>query len=337
MIKMNVMLTSVGRRAYMVKYFKEVLGNDGKVFVCNSDDKSIAFKYADEKVISPLIYDSNYIPFLLEYCKENRIDIVISLFDIDLLMLAKHKKQFKEIGTEVIVSDPSIVEVCNDKWKTYEFLTDNGFHTPMSFLDMNEVIEKISEGKLSYPIIVKPRYGCGSISVAIADNEEDLRYLTKKANEDIANSYLKYESAVTDDKVVYQECLKGQEYGADIINDLTGKTQNVIVRKKLAMRSGETDIAQLVDEPSIMKTLVRLGKITKHIANMDCDIFMVNGIPYILEMNARFGGGYPFSHMGGCNLPKAIVEWAKGEAIDKVTISARTGITGYKEIYITEI
>lgn len=47
--RMNVMLTSVGRRAYMVKYFKEVLGNGGKVFVCNSDDKSIAFKYADEK------------------------------------------------------------------------------------------------------------------------------------------------------------------------------------------------------------------------------------------------------------------------------------------------
>ena len=56
---MNVMLTSVGRRAYMVKYFKEVLGEGGKVYVCNSDDKSIAFKYADEKVISPLIYDEN--------------------------------------------------------------------------------------------------------------------------------------------------------------------------------------------------------------------------------------------------------------------------------------
>ena len=321
---MNVMLTSVGRRAYLVKYFKEVLGNDGKVFVCNSDDKSIAFKYADEKVISPLIYDSNYILFLLEYCKENRIDIVISLFDIDLLMLAKHKKQFEKICTKVIVSDPIIIEVCNDKWKTYKFLIDNGFHAPMSFLDMNEVIEKISERKLSYPVVVKPRYGCGSISVAIAYDE-------------IANSYLKYESAVTNDKVIYQECLIGQEYGADIINDLNGETQNVIIRKKLAMRSGETDIAQLVDEPSIKETLVRLGKITKHIANMDCDIFLVNGVPYVLEMNARFGGGYPFSHMGGCNLPKAIVEWAKGEPVDKETISARTGITGYKEIYITEI
>lgn len=321
----------------MVKYFKEALGRDGKIFVCNSDDKSIAFKYADEKVISPLIYDSSYIPFLLDYCKKNNIDIVISLFDIDILMLAKHKKQFEKIGTKVIVSDPAIVEICNDKWKTYKFLIDNGFHTPTSFLDMNEVIEKISEGKLLYPIVVKPRYGCGSISVAIAYDEEDLRYLTKKANEDIANSYLKYESAVTNNKVIYQECLKGQEYGADIINDLNGKTQNVIIRKKLAMRSGETDIAQLVDELSIKETLVRLGESTKHIANMDCDIFLVNSVPYVLEMNARFGGGYPFSHMGGCNLPKAIVEWAKGKPVDKKTISAKTGITGYKEICITEI
>lgn len=334
---MNVMLTSVGRRAYMVKYFKEVLGNDGKVYVCNSDDKSIAFKYADKKVISPLIYDKNYIPFLVEYCQKNRIDIVISLFDIDLLMLARHKKEFEEIGTKVIVSDPQIIEVCNDKWKTYNFLKDNGFHTPLSFLNMREVIEKIEIGKMRYPIIVKPRYGCGSISVAIAYDEEDLQYLTKKANEDIENSYLKYESAVTDNKVIYQECLKGQEYGADIINDLNGETKNVIIRKKLAMRSGETDIAQLVDEQVVRDTLVKLGQVTKHIANMDCDIFLVDGVPYVLEMNARFGGGYPFSHMGGCNLPKAIVDWARGKIVDKSVISAKTGITGYKEIYITEI
>ena len=120
----------------MVKYFKEVLGSDGCVYVCNSDDKSIAFKYADEKVISPLIYDVNYIPFLLDYCKKNAIDIVISLFDMDLLMLAKHKKEFEQIGTRVIVSDPQIVEVCNDKWKTYNFLLDNDFRAPRSFLNI---------------------------------------------------------------------------------------------------------------------------------------------------------------------------------------------------------
>lgn len=103
------------------------------------------------------------------------------------------------------------------------------------------------------------------------------------------------------------------------------------------MRSGKTDIEQLVDEPIIKETLVRLGNATKHIANMDCDIFLVSGVPYILEMNARFGGGYPFSHMAGCNLPKAIVEWVNGRTVDEDMISSETGITGYKEIYITKI
>ena len=220
---------------------------------------------------------------------------------------------------------------------TYEFLVKNRFATPKTFLTIEEVKEKIKEGRLAYPIIVKPRYGCGSISVAIAYDEEDLKYLTKKANEDIANSYLKYESAVTQNKVIYQECLKGQEYGADIINDLEGKTQNIIVRKKIAMRSGETDIAQLVDEPIIEEELKRLGQVTKHIANMDCDVFLVDGKPYVLEMNARFGGGYPFSHMGGCNLPKAIVNWVEDKEVPIDMISAKIGITGFKEIYITEI
>lgn len=334
---MNIMLTSVGRRAYMVKYFKDALKGRGKVYVSNSDEKSIAFKYADEHVISPLIYDENYIPFLLNYCAENSIDILISLFDIDLLMLAKHKKSFDEIGTHVIVSDPQIVEICNDKWRTYQFLSNNGFHTPASCLKMNEVIKKISIGELQYPIVVKPRFGCGSISVAIAYDEEDLRYLTKKSNRDIGNSYLKYESAMAKDKVIYQQCLKGQEYGADVINDLHGETQNVIVRKKLAMRSGETDIAELVDVPSIKSVLEKLGETTKHIANMDCDVFLVDGVPYILEMNARFGGGYPFSHMGGCNLPKAIVEWIEGNAVDKQMLSSQKGIIGFKEIVITQL
>ena len=257
-------------------------------------------------------------------------------FDIDLLMLAKHKKYFEEVGTKVIVSDPKIIEVCNDKWATYKFLTQNSFLVPRSFLKIEDVIKGIKDGCLSYPIVVKSRFGCGSISVAIAYDEEDLIYLTKKANKEITNSYLKNESAVTEEKIIYQECLNGQEYGADIINNLDGETQNVIVRKKIAMRSGETDIAELVDEPIIREMLLKLGELTRHIANMDCDVCLVDNKPYVLEMNARFGGGYPFSHME-CNLPQAIINWAENKEVSDEMISVKTSITGFKDIYITEI
>lgn len=334
---MNVLLTSVGRRAYMVKYFKEAVGEGGQVHVCNSDDKTVAFHYADKSVISPLIYDDNYIPFLLDYCKENKIDMLLSLFDIDLLVLAKNKDKFKEIGTNVIVSDRELIEICNDKWKTYDFLKSNGFNVPKTYLTLEDTINALDKGEISYPVIVKPRFGCGSIALSIAEDEMALLYYFRRNTRTINKSYLKYESSLVEDKIIYQECLKGQEYGIDIINDLNGEFQNAIVKRKMAMRAGETDIAEIVDEPEILKEAIRLGKLTKHIGNMDTDVFLVDGKPYILEMNARFGGGYPFSHMGGCNLPKALVAWHKNEKIENNVLEAKIGILAYKELSITVV
>ena len=241
-------------------------------------------------------------------------------------------------GKEVLrdVSDEDIIRICNDKWKTYLFLTHNGFHTPKTFLTLDNTLAAINEGTLSFPVIVKPRFGCGSLAVSVAEDEEELRYCFRRNKDRIQKTYLKYESAAEEDNILVQQMLCGQEYGADIINDLTGQYQQTVVRKKIAMRAGETDIAQIVSEPVIEKDLERLGKLTRHIANMDCDVFLVNGVPYILEMNARFGGGYPFSHLAGCDLPKAIVEWAKGKTVPADMLKARTGITGFKELIITE-
>ncbi|MBO5312820.1 MAG: ATP-grasp domain-containing protein [Clostridia bacterium] len=333
---MNVLLTSVGRRAYMVKYFKDAVGEDGEVHVCNSDDKTVAFHYADKSVISPLIYDDNYIPFLLNYCKENKIDMLLSLFDIDLLVLAKNKEEFARVGTRVIVSDQELISICNDKWKTYLYLKENGFNVPKTYLSLEDTINALDRGEISYPVIVKPRFGCGSIALSIAEDEMALLYYFRRNTRTINKSYLKYESASVDEKIIYQECLKGQEYGADIINDLDGNFQNAIVKKKIAMRAGETDISEIVDAEEISSEVIRLGKLTRHIGNMDCDVFLVDGKPYILEMNARFGGGYPFSHMGGCNLPKAIVNWHCGLDVPKEMLMARVGEMGYKELVITK-
>ncbi|MBQ3219927.1 MAG: ATP-grasp domain-containing protein [Clostridia bacterium] len=331
---MNVLLTSVGRRAYMVKYFKDVLGEDGQVHACNSDDKTVAFHYADKAVVSPLIYSEEYIPFLLKYCRENKIGILISLFDIDLPILSRHKNKFEEIGTKVIVSDADIVDICNDKWKTYLFLKDNGFNVPKTYLTLQKTMLALECGELKYPIVIKPRFGCGSIALSIAEDEMALLYYYSRNVRTINKSYLKYESNSVEDKIIYQECLNGQEYGADIINDLKGNFRQVNVRKKIAMRAGETDIAELVDEPKISETLERLGKITKHIGNMDVDVFMVDEKPYVLEMNARFGGGYPFSHVGGCNLPKAIVEWALDKNVSGDSLKQKTNVKIFKELVV---
>ena len=101
------------------------------------------------------------------------------------------------------------------------------------------------------------------------------------------------------------------------------------------MRAGETDIAETVDIPEIFSACKRLGQITGHVANLDCDVFLVNGFPYILEMNARFGGGYPFSHIAGANLPMAITKWATFQDVSPSVLEAEPGVLAYKEMIVT--
>ena len=327
---MNILFTSVGRRSYLVEYFQQI--ENCKVFVVNSQRTQV-FDIAEEGVITPLIYDENYIDFLINYCVEKKIDAVISLFDIDLKILAKNKKRFEENHIKVIVSDEKVIDICNDKWNSYVFLSENGFRTPKTYLLLQEVKKDIQNGCLTYPVIVKPRWGMGSIGVFVAENEQELDVFYHKVKKTIESSYLIYESRVDFEKcVLIQEMLGGEEYGLDIINDLEGNFQNTIIRKKIAMRSGETDIAEIVENNTIYNMSVTLSEKLGHIANLDCDIFLKDNVPFVLEMNARFGGGYPFGHIAGANLPLAIIQWLESKKVDLNILKAQTGIKAYKNI-----
>lgn len=335
---MNILLTSVGRRSYLVKYFQEALNGQGEVHVANSSEVSPAFQVADKAVVTPLIYDDNYIPFLKNYCVENNISAIISLFDIDLPILSKHKKEFMDIGVMVVVSDYSAIKVCNDKWKTYQFLLSHGFNAPKTFLSVGDVIEAVKNGDISYPVMIKPRWGMGSIAVFEAENEEELLVLFKKARRNIEKTYLKFESAENiEQSILIQEKLCGQEYGLDVINDLQGNYINTIPKMKYAMRSGETDCAVTVDDQELKTIGKRLSESLHHIANLDTDVFKVGEKCYVLELNARFGGGYPFSHMAGVNLPLAIVKWLKEEPVEKLLLTERVNVMSQKDINIVRL
>lgn len=332
---MNILLTSVGRRGYLVEYFKEALNGRGEIHVSNSDSKSPAFKYADKHVITPLIYDTNYIDFLLEYCIKNKIKLVISLFDIDLYVLAVNKKKFEEKGIIIVVSDSRFIKVCNDKWLTYNYLKENNISTPKTFLSVKKVVESIENGELKYPLIVKPRWGMGSLEIYTADNRDELKLFYEKVKRDIKKSYLKFESDQDiNNSVIIQEKIIGQEFGADIINDLNGDYKNSIIRKKIAMRAGETDIAEIIENESIKDITKKIAVCSRHIGNLDIDILCDGNMYYVLEMNARFGGGYPFSHLAGVNLPLAIINWAQGTEFDDKLLQAIPGIKGQKDIRI---
>ena len=334
---MNILLTSAGRRTYLVQYFKEALkkaGLSGLVHAANSQE-SPALAAADRRVVTPLIYSREYIPCLLEYCKREDIRLLIPLFDIDIPVLAAHRGEFEAAGTIVVTGEEEQARICNDKWKTLEFLRSLELPVPASWLDADEAIRALREGSASWPVMVKPRWGMGSLSLYEADNEEELRVLVGKIHREIGENYLKYEAAQDADRcVLIQEKLKGREMGLDVFNDLEGNFRSVSVKEKMAMRSGETDSAVTVENEALQQLGARLGRSLRHRGNLDVDVFDCQGVFYVLEMNARFGGGYPFSHCAGADLPLALVLWASGREVPQTILKVRPGVRAWKEIQI---
>ena len=123
----------------------------------------------------------------------------------------------------------------------------------------------------------------------------------------------------------------------DVMNDLSGKNRGVSVKKKLAMRAGETDKAQTVDNATIREIGCILGNNLKHIGNLDVDVFERDGEYYVLELNPRFGGGFPFSYEAGVNFPKALIEWLKGNDTDDSMLIPEYGRTFAKCDYLVNV
>lgn len=330
---MNILLTSAGRRSYLVEYFKEALGGSGKVVACNSSKDSTALLAADHGIESPLIYSDEYVPFLQDVIQQYDIELVISLFDADLPVLSQNKRALESTGARVLISAPEVIEVCNDKAKTYQFLQRHGISAPATFVNLADALTALAQEEIQYPVVVKPRWGMGSMSIFIADNDEELRVFYAKSRRQIFETYLKYESQTAPDAcVIIQEFVAGNEYGLDVVNDMNGQYVTTSVKKKLAMRSGETDGAVTVNVPELQHLGQQLGTLLGHIGNLDVDVLERGGKYFVLELNARFGGGYPFSHLAGMGLPAEILRWCRGMRADASRLQVREGVFGLKDI-----
>ena len=329
---LNILLTSVGRRTYMIDFFKEALKGRGKVFASNSIMTS-SFQNADEYTLTPSIYDSSYGDFLMSYCKANNITAILSWFDVDLSVLTKEKERFKENGISIIVSDQSAIRLCNDKLNTHQFIKSLGLKQPKTYLDLNLAKQDIAAGELSFPCFVKPRWGMGSIGVYQASTMDELDVVYQRSLREAFTSYMKYESEGNRDAcILVQEKIVGVEHGLDIFNDLHGNYVTTIAKRKTEMLNGETHIAQIIDS----KPLEDIGRLIatniRHVANMDVDCFITaSGEIFVIDMNCRFGGQYSFSHLAGANFPKQIVEWLMGYPTSTDNITAKIGVKGVKD------
>ena len=284
----GVLFTCIGRRVSLLKSFQTAakqLKINALFFGTDTTQLSSAMQLCDKKFIVKPTTHRNYIKQVLDIVKSNNVKLLVPTVDLDLKLLARNKTKFAALGCCVLVSNEEVVDICQDKRKTYQFLTKNGFDTPVTMSAKAALAKK----KLNWPCFLKPWDGYAARGNVVVNNRKELAFFVKKVP-----------------NCICQEFIKGDEYTCDVYVDFDMKIQCVVPRKRIEVRAGEVSKGQVIKNKKIMAEAKRLIEILQAGPGViTLQLFLTeDGRMKFIEVNPRFGGGVPLSVKAGANFPK---------------------------------
>lgn len=294
---MNVLVTSAGRRVSLVQAFgRAAHARGGKVLAGDASSLAPALYKADGAFRLPSVNDEGYVPHLLGLVREHEIGLIVPTIDPELAVLAEHQEAFAAAGCTVLASSVSFIELSGDKWLTREAFMVQGIDTPSSWLPSS-----IDEGRLPPHLFVKPRDGSASRDTYSATPDTLREILPRVPN------------------AIVQEKLLGPEITIDALLDFMGEPLHYVPRKRIRTLAGESiqGVTLAADElrgwlEELLRAAARLGAR----GPITLQAFLTPRGPVLIEVNPRFGGGFPLAHEAGGHYPEWLLAMVHGERVE---------------------
>jgi len=293
----TILFTCIGRRVALVNAFRLALdrmGLKGRILGADSSSYSAAARLCDQAFLVPDCLQRGYVDHLVDLCRTEKVDLVIPLIDTELPVLAGQDKRFAAVGATLCISSKEVIETCRDKTLTFETLTAAGIDTP-------RVYSYRESAKADLPLFMKPRCGSSARDIHKINTLDELVY---------------YHRLVPN--TIIQEFIDGEEYTLDVFADFSGRPLCVVPRRRIEVRGGEVSKSVTVRDTE----LIRLGLDTVRALpgcrgpiTIQCFRTAEGRMP-VIEVNARLGGGVPLAIEAGADIPRWIVQCARGEKPD---------------------
>ncbi len=311
---MNIAVTGAGGGVGQ-SILKSLNNSDYNIIALDGEYLATGLYASKTSYIIPYANKDNYIPKLLEICKEENISLLFPGMDAELMSLSLNSHLFEEIGTTVVVSRPEVITISDDKYQTYEQLIKAGINVPATYL-----AENFNPDNNSFPIILKQKVG-GARSKNI--------YIIKDMTE--------WESTISEiDKnisdYIAMDYIEGDEYTCGTIN-LNDVCKGVIIMKR-TLRDGDTYKCFTIKNDIIENEVKRLVNFIKPFGACNVQLRIKDNKPYIFEINARCSGTTAARTLSGFNEPKMIADYLLKGIEPEYTIKEQTILRYWKELVV---
>lgn len=258
---------------------------------------------ADKHFEVPLNDDTSYKKSLYSILSKENVDTYIPFIDHEIYigaLLYEENADLHQVSLQVKTSE--IADICNDKYKTFAFLTENQILTPQTFL--------ISEQDFNDPrCIIKPRKGFGSKIIRKSD------FVTNFSDFDPEKYLIQY------------ECSR-PEITVDVCYDKSREYFTYVCRERIEVKSGVCTKARLFLNKEIELIAFKIAE-RLNLSSFCFQLMDFDGAFAVTDINARLGAGTAMSVAAGMDFFSGMFAILWGDDPSKYFRSLQ------KEIFVT--
>lgn len=292
-----------GRQALPVcKGFYD-LGCRVTVYCRSKTDTGYLTKYAHERILfkSDSMSSDEFLNNGANIIRSRKYDLVVPLGDMTAMYLSQNKEELSKYA-KIAVNDWDKFKNVIDKTNTMLICEKNGIPAPRTIFT-DDPVNEIKKLRISYPVVVKPKTGVGSIGFNIVRDEETLISLLN--NYDNANGPLLVQEYIEQDGA--------SQYGAELFRDRDGVIRAALVAEVARwypIDGGSRLLSISIHDQEIVDICIQLVNALDWdgYANIDLVWDAKEKKAKILELNGRTGASVKLDFLAGVDIARLILE-----------------------------
>jgi len=230
-----------------------------------------------------------FVDEVFQIARGEGVRLIVPTIDPELRVYARNRLWFLDKEIAVAISHPDTIDIACDKQKTNQWLVENGFPTVRQASPEAVLVNK---SQWAFPLIMKPRFGSAS------------RGVTTITSSSVLEPHAHNESAF-----IVQEIAQGMEYTINVFVE-NGRCLCAVPHRRIEARGGEVSKGQTSKNRNLINLATEImERLPGAGGALNIQCFVDNqGTSKVIELNARFGGGFPLANRAGAKFPRWMLE-----------------------------
>ena len=305
---------------------------------------SAGFHMTDRHYVGPKASEEQFIPFIEQICRTEKIDVLFSLVTDELIKLSEHRDVLSQWGTHMNLTSVPVLQRVINKGILYNELQKMGIAVPSFQVTSSAKQFKKALKALGYPeqpVCFKPTISDGSRGFHILDDHVDrfeLLFRHKPNSVYVSHSELLrvIQGRKEFPELLVMEYLPHEEYSVDVLAE-NGKVMIAVPRLREATVGGISTKSLIRKDQDIIDYAVEVVERLELHGNIGIQVRRDRSRqPKIVEVNPRMQGTIVHCTAAGINLPDLAVKQALGVLPTHLESTVKWGtrmIRHWKEVF----